>query len=176
MVRRHLAGHPLQGEAVVWCMGRKDLLSCFFALSTLLAYTNYLTHRRKNRYVLSLIFFLCGLLTKPSIMTVPLILILIDAYKNRAVTARDFLGKLPFFLLSFIALLVNHLNAGRGSAESTSLWFRIACIPSVLEGWFSRLLLLQKPEPFYCWPTAIDYFPIVARSSPWRSRRRSRPA
>ena len=88
--------HPLHVESVAWVAERKDVLSTFFFLLTLLAYTRYAERSRvlslKSRvaqgaqskdyallfYVLSLVLFALGLMAKPMLVTVPFVLLLLD--------------------------------------------------------------------------------------------------
>lgn len=73
------AVHPLHTEAVVWIAGRKDLLSTFFYLLTLIA---YLRHRdgMRGMYLLSILFAVLAMLSKAMAMTLPAVLILLDWY------------------------------------------------------------------------------------------------
>ncbi|MFT3783927.1 MAG: tetratricopeptide repeat protein [Nibricoccus sp.] len=80
------AWHPLRVESVAWIAERKDVLSVFFGLLSLLAYANYalsLTDRRTSRiglYLLSLISYVLSLLSKPMLVTLPFVLLLLDAW------------------------------------------------------------------------------------------------
>lgn len=74
--------HPLRVESVAWISERKDLLSGFFGLLTLLCYAQYALSGRAPRhslsYRLAVILFICALLSKPMLVTLPLILLLLD--------------------------------------------------------------------------------------------------
>src|ERR1043166_5965501 len=70
--------HPLRAESVVWIEERKDVLSGVFFMLTLLAYLRYTRKRSIARYATMSILFACGLLSKPMIVSTPLILLLLD--------------------------------------------------------------------------------------------------
>jgi protein O-mannosyl-transferase len=70
--------HPLHVESVAWIAERKDVLSSFFGFACLLAYAAYAAKPTVGRYVPVLASFLLGLLAKPMIITLPLVLLLLD--------------------------------------------------------------------------------------------------
>jgi len=71
--------HPLHVESVAWVTERKDVLSGLLFMLTLLAYLHY-TRRPSSlrRYLTVAILFALGLMSKPMLVTVPLILLLLD--------------------------------------------------------------------------------------------------
>jgi tetratricopeptide (TPR) repeat protein len=70
--------HPLHVESVAWLAERKDLLSTFFWILTMGAYLNYSKRPNFNRYVLVLVLFVLGLMSKPMVVTLPFVLLLLD--------------------------------------------------------------------------------------------------
>jgi len=70
--------HPLRVESVAWLAERKDVLSTFFWLLALAAYTAYARRGGWKRYVLVAVLFVLALLAKPMPVTLPLLLLLID--------------------------------------------------------------------------------------------------
>ena len=70
--------HPLHVESVAWIAERKDVLSTFFWLLTTLAYVGYVRQPNKKRYLPMVLFFALGLMSKPMLVTLPLILLLLD--------------------------------------------------------------------------------------------------
>ena len=129
------AWHPLRVESVAWISERKDVLSGFFFMLTLWMYVLYVKNeippaavkadevnpaksfasaRRRRFFKLSLFFFVLGLLSKPMLVTVPLVLLLMDFWPlnrfgaagrnlSRMETAKILLSeKLPFFFLSAV--------------------------------------------------------------------------
>ena len=70
--------HPLHVESVAWVAERKDVLSTFFWMLTLLAYGRYARQPGGSRYMWLLIPFVLGLLSKPMLVTLPFVLLLLD--------------------------------------------------------------------------------------------------
>lgn len=70
--------HPLHVESVAWVAERKDVLSAVFFMLTLLAYARYVRAPSLGRYVTMSILFACGLMSKPMLVTLPLVLLLLD--------------------------------------------------------------------------------------------------
>jgi protein O-mannosyl-transferase len=111
--------HPLHVESVAWISERKDVLSAVFFMLTLGAYVRYVRKRSLSWYLLALLVFALGLMSKPMLVTVPFLLLLLDYWplkrfalerpaeprQKRRVedsgnTRRIILEKLPFLLLS----------------------------------------------------------------------------
>jgi len=74
------AFHPLHVESVAWITERKDVLSMLFLLFTLMFYTIYATRSGWRVYLCSLASFACGLMAKPMLVTVPVLLLLLDMW------------------------------------------------------------------------------------------------
>ena len=70
--------HPLHVESVAWVAERKDVLSTFFWMLTMVAYIHYVEHPRLKNYLAVLIFFVLGLMAKPMLVTLPFVLLLLD--------------------------------------------------------------------------------------------------
>ncbi len=96
------AVHPINVEAVAWASARKDLLSTFFALAAMLGYLPWISSGKRWWYYASLILFTAGLLSKVTIITLPLMLMVIDLWCKRPWSKEVFLEKIPFFLLSLV--------------------------------------------------------------------------
>ena len=77
-VAAFFALHPLHVESVAWIAERKDVLSAFFWMLTLCLYVYYTEKPITKRYLLVLLCFACGLMSKSMIVTLPLVLILLD--------------------------------------------------------------------------------------------------
>jgi protein O-mannosyl-transferase len=70
--------HPMHVESVAWIAERKDVLSTLFLLLTLAAYVSYVRNRGPARYAITLLLFALGLLAKPMLVTLPVLLLLLD--------------------------------------------------------------------------------------------------
>jgi tetratricopeptide (TPR) repeat protein len=70
--------HPLHVESVAWVAERKDVLSGFFFMLTILAYNRYTERPCFGRYLFVLLSFCLGLMAKPMLVTLPFVLLLLD--------------------------------------------------------------------------------------------------
>ena len=70
--------HPLHVESVAWVAERKDVLSTFFWMLSLLFYAGYLRRPGVVRYLATLTVFALGLMAKPMLVTLPVVLLLLD--------------------------------------------------------------------------------------------------
>jgi len=70
--------HPLRVESVAWAAERKDVLSMFFGMAALYVYALYVAEHKLSRYFLCLALFALGLMTKPMLVTLPFVLLLLD--------------------------------------------------------------------------------------------------
>jgi tetratricopeptide (TPR) repeat protein len=125
--------HPLRVESVAWVAERKDVLSGLFFVLTMGAYVRYARRRwSAARYGLVLLLFALGLMCKPMLVTLSLVLLLLDYWPLQRLESGKFSGlvmeKLPLFALSAAVCLVT-LVAQTGviqSAGSFSLALRFA--------------------------------------------------
>jgi protein O-mannosyl-transferase len=72
------AVHPLHVESVAWVTERKDVLSGFFWILTIWAYARYVERRDWRRYAAVLGLYLLALMSKPMVVTLPVVLLLLD--------------------------------------------------------------------------------------------------
>src|SRR5213083_1903408 len=70
--------HPLRVESVAWIAERKDVLSGVFFMLTLLAYAYYVRSPSVRRYLVVVFVLACGLMSKPMLVTLPFVLLLLD--------------------------------------------------------------------------------------------------
>lgn len=70
--------HPLHVESVAWIAARKDVLSGFFFMLTLLAYERYAANPGIMKYISVMAMLLLGLMSKPMLMTMPFVMMLLD--------------------------------------------------------------------------------------------------
>jgi tetratricopeptide (TPR) repeat protein len=106
--------HPLRVESVAWISERKDVLSAVFFMLTLGLYVRYVSYASVKRYLAVVISFALGLMCKPTLVTVPLILLLLDYWPLGRIdlTSRREVAtklwpllreKIPLFALSAVA-------------------------------------------------------------------------
>jgi len=118
------AVHPINVESVVWIAERKNVLSTFFWMTTMLCYVWYAKRPGWKRYVPVLISFAMGLMSKPMLVTLPFVLLLIDYWPlNRTAIAIEettghplnlkkekisflIMEKIPLFILSAIVIFL----------------------------------------------------------------------
>jgi protein O-mannosyl-transferase len=119
--------HPLHVESVAWVAERKDVLSGMFFLLSVLAYTSYVSHKAERSlryYLLSLFFFGLGLMSKPMLVTLPLVLLLLDYWPLRRFTIYDLRftiwplirEKVPFLVFSVVSCVITYLAQKQGGA------------------------------------------------------------
>jgi tetratricopeptide (TPR) repeat protein len=188
LVAALFAWHPLHVESVAWAAERKDVLSAFFWLLTLMAYARYVTgdkwlvtrsdpasfpgpHHSLPHYFLALFFFACGLMSKPMVVTLPFVLLLLDFWPlNRfqpGNSARSVINliveKLPFFALTLAASIVTYLvqTSGRALWSPGALSFsdRLANALWAYERYISKTfwpvdLSIFYPHPYH-WPASL---------------------
>jgi Tfp pilus assembly protein PilF len=94
------AVHPLNVECVAWISERKSLLAMLFFLLTLLAYEWYSSHRNVGRYLAVSALFALGLMAKPMIVTLPVLLLLWDYWPLRRFGSEPSRGETPFELFA----------------------------------------------------------------------------
>src|SRR5437763_15524163 len=103
--------HPLHVESVAWVSERKDVLSAVFFMLTLGCYARYVRSPSIGRYLTMSILFALGLMSKPMLVTVPLVLLLLDywplqRFGGRSSIKRIALEKIPLLALSVASGLI----------------------------------------------------------------------
>ncbi len=83
LVAALFALHPLHVESVAWAAERKDTLSTFFGLLSLIAYTHYVETRSRKWYAWTAVTLALGLLAKPMLVTWPFVMLLLDYWPLR---------------------------------------------------------------------------------------------
>ena len=116
--------HPLHVESVAWIAERKDVLSGVFFMLTLLAYFHYTRAPSIGRYLILAVVVALGLMSKPMLVTLPFVLLLLDYWPLgrfqaiRAGGGRQFsqliVEKIPLIALSAVSSIVTFL-AQRGA-------------------------------------------------------------
>jgi protein O-mannosyl-transferase len=110
--------HPLRVESVAWISERKDVLSGLFFVLTLFAYFYYTRKPNLGRYVTMSILFACGLMSKPMLVTLPIILLLLDYWPlerfSGASAAKLLVEKMPLAVMSVASAAVTLVVQSEG--------------------------------------------------------------
>src|SRR5947209_6621945 len=156
--------HPLRAESVAWISERKDVLSGFFFAGMLLAYAWYARRQSLGRYLAVGFLLICGLMSKPMLVTAPFVLLLLDYWPlNRfrnTPSARLVVEKLPLIAVTLVSAVIT-LRVQRYAIE----WFE----PVTLGGRVAQVLFS------YCtyigqmfWPTDMAaFYPHATREVNW---------
>jgi len=162
------AVHPLHVESVAWVAERKDVLCAFFWILSILAYVRYTRNQSKMNYLLIVILFAFGLMSKPMIVTLPFTLLLLDFWplsrfepktcKTQTSAYRILVAliweKIPLFALSVISSIITFSVQQYGGAvrslETIPLMMRVS---NALVSYTSYIIKM-------CWPTNLAlYYP-----------------
>lgn len=128
LVAALFALHPLHVESVAWISERKDVLSTFFFMITLWAYIAYTSRPVLLRYLAVAGLLALGLMAKPMLVTLPFVLLLLDAWPLRRFSLESpdrntFLKlvfeKWPLFALIIASSVVTLLVQQKGGAVNT---------------------------------------------------------
>src|SRR5947207_5037087 len=112
--------HPLRVESVAWVAERKDVLSGVFFMLTLWAYARYVHSNRPSsgRYLIALVFFALGLMCKPTLVTLPFVLLLLDYWPLRRFALQS-PGSKPPRSMRDLAAIQRGENPSRGGPVPT---------------------------------------------------------
>jgi len=144
------AVHPLHVESVAWVAERKDVLSTFFGLLSLLAYARHCRQPEGRWLVASLAALVASLLSKSTLVTLPILMLLLDAWPlKRAPRWRE---KAPFFLVAAvfagITFLVQRANGNVSTLQAHPL------LPRLANAALSALLYIRM----MFWPSGLAVF------------------
>lgn len=101
--------HPVNVMSVAWISERKNVLSLFFALLTVLAFLRWDETRERRWHVWAVVAFALALLSKTAVVMLPVVLLLLSWWRRRQLTRHDFVATIPFFVLSMVMGLVTIL-------------------------------------------------------------------
>jgi Tfp pilus assembly protein PilF len=123
--------HPLHVESVAWVSQRKDVLSTFFWVLTMSAYVYYTERPGVYRYLPIVLFYVLGLMSKPMVVTLPLVLLLLDYWPLKRFPSSAFpvslyrliLEKIPLFILAAGLTAVTFYTEGKiGALKSFEMF------------------------------------------------------
>lgn len=186
MVAALFALHPINVDSVAWIAERKSVLSALFLLLTLQAYIGYVNRRTPVRYLAVVLFFVIGLLSKPTLTTLPFGLLLLDFWplkrftifgvdetdnpENRnSRTNRNLavvMEKLPLLALSMIAIVISSKAVSQAgiviSMQTVPLSLRIenAVVSYLL--YMGKIICPANLSIFYPYPASIPFWQTLS--------------
>jgi len=175
------AVHPVHVESVAWVSERKDLLFAFFWLLTMGSYYYYVKQPSAWRYSILIMFFIAGLMSKPMIVTLPFVLLLLDywplgryrfkrfprleAAGPRRSFAKIVLEKVPLLLLSIgtgaLTLIKQQAHGAVSSLESFPLLHRLSNALVSYVKYMVKLLWPHDLSAVYPYPASIPFWQIT---------------
>ena len=194
MVAALFALHPVNVESVAWASERKNLLSMMFLLLAMQAYGWYARQPAVRRYALVTFLFACGLMSKPQIITLPLLLLLWDYWplgrfagtasaggtpapstslRAGSQPARPpalLLEKLPLLLLSLISTVITLKAQQAGGAMRNNMVayafpIRLENATVAYSRYIANAFWPTKLSPFYAHPLDLLHFWQVIASA-----------
>ena len=171
--------HPLHVESVAWVAERKDVLSAFFWFLTLYLYANYVAKPKPARYLLALLSFVLGLMSKPMLVTLPAVLLLLDYWPleryrqgerppetgRPARMAALVKEKIPFFALSLLSgavtIYAQHQGGAMSTLEAASPQLRLANALTAYVRYLGKTLWPGDLAVFYPYPLAIPLWQVA---------------
>ena len=176
--------HPLHVESVAWVTERKDVLSTFFWMLAMWSYVLYVEHHRPARYVFALIFFIMGLMAKPMLVTLPFVLLLIDAWPlgrfshplfkahgtstpraSGATVLHLILEKIPFVVFAAASCIITFIAQTEGGAlVSLSIYSFEIRVANALVSYVTYIVKMFWPcglAVFYPYPGVFSWMQVA---------------
>jgi len=170
--------HPLHVQSVAWVSERKDVLSAFFWMLTLWAYVRYVRRPGWPGFMLVLVFYISGLMSKSMVITLPFVLMLLDYWplnrlqinesgKNLHVKIAGLLReKIPLFILTAasagITIIVQHQSGALKSFDVIPATDRLANALISYVNYIIKFVYPVKLAIFYPYPDGIPGWKIAA--------------
>jgi len=176
--------HPLHVESVAWVAGRKDVLSTLFWMLTMGAYVRYTNKPNIGRYVLVVILFALGLMSKPMLVTLPFVLLLLDYWplerftfskenkQNTISPARLISEKIPLFIMASGSCLITFIVQHRSGAMVETMAFAVrlknamvSYLSYIIKMFYPSRLAVLYPHPgdsLALWQAIASFVVLVA--------------
>jgi tetratricopeptide (TPR) repeat protein len=166
--------HPLHVESVAWISERKDVLSTFFWMLTMWAYVRFVRRPKVANYLLIVIFLALGLMSKPMLITLPFVLLLLDYWPLERFRTKHSLfylliEKIPLFVMVFATGVVTFIVQKKGGAvdmvEKYSFLIRLANASTSYLQYIIKMVWPARLAMFYPHPgrnVSIPYAVISA--------------
>ncbi len=167
--------HPLHVESVAWIAERKDVLSAFFWMLTLCLYVYYTEKPAIRRYLLVVFSFVCALMSKPMVVTLPVIMILLDYWplnrfelKKGNLVLWQLKEKIVFFILSAVLIIITlHNPANTDNPDYKDLKefsLRLADAPVAFVTYLAETFWPHNLAVFYPFPDQIPLWQVFGSS------------
>ncbi len=170
-VAAFFALHPLHVESVAWIAERKDVLSAFFWMLTLCFYVYYTEKPAVKRYVLVLFSFVLAIMSKPMVITLPVIMILLDYWPLKRFNSKkenlilwQIREKTPFFILSIIIVITTLYNPNTSNVSHFSLIYRLANSPVAFITYLYKTVWPHDMAFFYPFLEQIPVWKVIGTS------------
>ena len=160
--------HPMHVESVAWIAERKDVLYTAFFLGGMIQYLGYLKSKKNKKLIYTGIFFLLSLLSKPTAVTFPVVMVLMDFVKNRKFDSRAIVEKIPFFILSIIfGLITINIQSGSaiGSMEDYTIVQRVMFASYGVYYYIAKLFVPTGLATFHPYPP-LNAIPVIFKAAP----------
>lgn len=168
--------HPLRVESVVWISERKDVLSTFFYLLTLLTYLKYASEKTKKTvpYIACISFYISALMSKPMAISLPIVLLILDYYPLKRIgnvmnNKRLLIEKIPFFVASMITVLITlWVPSLSNSLKTLDTYPFLGRIFIAIHSYVFYLIKIMMPiglSPLYLYPARVNPFDIAYLTS-----------
>jgi tetratricopeptide (TPR) repeat protein len=156
--------HPLHVESVAWVAERKDVLSTFFWFVALYAYIRYAERPSLGRYLAVAVPFCLGLMSKPTVVTFPFTLLLLDVWPLRRFQwPKTIWEKLPLIALSAAASVATYVvQRSVGAVGTTPLSLRLENVFISYTRYIGQMFWPARLAVFYPYPPSIPAWEVVA--------------
>ncbi len=153
--------HPIHVESVAWLSERKDVLSVFFGMISLSAYVDYSKNPSFGRYLLVSTSLILGLMSKPMLVTLPFLFLLLDYWplqrfdksnEKKTTFLHIILEKTPLIALSLLSSIITLI--AQKAAMTSNLTENISIAYRVLNTGLSYITYLKK----IFWPLDLAIF------------------
>jgi tetratricopeptide (TPR) repeat protein len=167
--------HPLHVESVAWVAERKDVLSGFFWMLVMLGYVRYVERPGVWRYMWVVVLFMLGLMSKPMLVTLPFVLLLLDVWPlgryrwggggARTSAVRLIGEKIPLFALAAAMSVWTYLAARQIGAvmspDRLVLDVRLANSLCSYVGYIKKMIWPSKLAVYYPYPSTWSVIALV---------------
>ena len=163
--------HPLRVESVAWIAERKDVLSAFFWMLTFCLYVYYTEKPAIKRYLLVLFCFVCALMSKPIVVTLPVIMILLDYWPLKRFESKkgnlilwQLREKIPFFVFSAVFSIITFYAQRPVPVKLFPLSSRLANAPVSFVTYLEKTFWPLDLAVFYPFTSQIQVWKVVFAS------------